>query len=235
MKHLLFILSLISISSCAYKTGTLTSTEGKKVKVRYYKDDNKQKEYENTATFKRVYTPMTFKRHAGLIAKDSFENYIYFEFDTVRIYIDKNLTKGIDGAKYSTLLESGILSPSIIFCALDSLCRPQQDSSNRMITIGNTRSYSNNYDAFDSAFILKRYNWSGLRISISDIEELPYLEKNKTRVFKFEHKIYYGGPRNAFYFFEITNDSANKKTSFIDFIKGGRLTFIKHTWTGMEI
>jgi hypothetical protein len=104
-----------------------------------------------------------------------------------------------------------------------------------MITIGNTRSYSNNYDAFDSAFLPKRYNWSGLRISISDIEELPYLEKNKTRVFKFEHKIYYGGPRNAFYFFEITNDSANKKTSFIDFIKGGRLTFIKHTWTSMEI
>ena len=65
--------------------------------------------------------------------------------------------------------------------------------------------------------------------------ELPYLEKQNTRVFKFEHKIYHGGPTDAFYFFELMNNSATKKTTFSDFIKGARLTFIKHTWTGMEI
>lgn len=235
MRQLIYTFIFFSINSCSYRTETLVSTEGEKFKVRNYENVDKQRQYDNSIIFKRNYIPMSFTKYSGLIKKDSFEKFFYFEFNNERIYIDKELLAGKQGDIHSSILESGLLYPSIIFCALDTLCRPQQDSAKEMIIIDNEREYSHSYKAFDSTFLMKRYGWSGIRIQISDIIELHHLEKKNTRVFKLEHKFYREWPNDAFYFFELTNSKATKDMDFSDFIKGARLTFFKHTWTGHEI
>ena len=235
MRHFIYILTILLINSCSYKTEILVSTDGQKFKVRNYENIDRQRQHDNSIIFKRNYTPMSFPKYSDTIKKDSFEKYVYFEFNKERIYIDKVLLTGSQGDNFVSIIESGLLSPSIIFCALDSLCRPQQDSAMIMTIIGNERIYSNSYRVFDSIFLMERFGWSGIRIQISDIAELPYLGKKNTRVFKFEHKIYHEWPNDAFYFFELTNNKATKNMNFKDFIKGARLTFMKHTWTGHEI
>jgi hypothetical protein len=205
------------------------------VKVRHYTDDLKQMKYEYTQTFKRVYSIEKFERFSDNIIKDTFKDYTYFQFDSARIYLKNNLLTGIERKSISALFEYGILTPTIIFCALDSLCRPFKDSSAQMITEGKTRYFSGKYRVSDSTYSFAEYGWNGLQINISDIEELKYLNKKNTRVYKLEQRFYKGHWNDAFFLFEITNDSANSKTSSTDFVKGGRLTFIKHTWTAGQI
>ncbi len=235
MKKVLFILTIFALNSCAYKMTTFETADGKKVKMKIYKDDNRQEEYVNEVVFNRLYKKMSFEKYKGKIIKDTFNEYTYFQFDTVRIYLNSLQVDGNIGLRYSLLFGSGLITPNIILCALDSLCKQQPDY---------TEKYNMNHDTlttdgvvlFDKSFLQKKYNWTGHRIYISKITELVYLEKqSRTKVFELEHKIYYGGPTDAYYYIELTNESANKQTTFDEFIKGAKLTFIKHSRTVAEI
>ena len=214
---------------------TLITVDGTKIKVRQYKNDDRQEKYNYTRSFNRVYKKMSFEKYANKIIRDTVNDFTYFQFDSTRIYLDNTPIDGNKGLKYIGLVESGLLYPTIIFCALDKSCSPRQDSIQKMIFHKDTLIYTEQYIGFDKDWLKKKYGWTGNKIYLSNIKELPYLEKSNTRVFELEHKIYHGGPTDAYYYIEITNDLAKKKTSLPDFVKGARLTFIEHTWTTLEI
>jgi hypothetical protein len=213
----------------------LATTDHKKVRVRSYKDSYKQEVYENKHIYKRYYSKMTFEKFNGKILCDTITNFTYFQFDSVRIYVDNTPIDGNKGLEYANLFKSGLLHPKIISCALNSTCVIPQDSTQKMATRHDTIAYTEMYLAFDTTFLKKRYNWTGSKIYFSNIKELKYLEKKTTRFFELEHKIYHGGPTDAYYFIEITNDTADRNTSLSEFINGARLTFLKHTNTVSEI
>lgn len=223
------------MSSCSYKTRTLTTIDNKKVRVRFYKDPDKQEEYENKYSYKKHYSKMSFEKFNGKIFSDTTTNFTYFQFDSTRIYIDNTPIDGNKGLEYAALFKSGLIHPKIISCALNSTCVVPQDSTHKMAIRHDTITYTEMYLAFDTTFLKRRYNWTGSKIYFSNVKELKYLEKKTTRVFELEHKIYHGGPTDAYYFIELTNDTADKNTSLYEFIKGSRLTFLKHTNTVMEI
>lgn len=234
-RQLAFIFAILFISSCSYKIRTLTTSDNKKIRVRYYEDDTKQEAYENKFVFKKHYSKMTFEKFTGKIIYDTTETFAYFQFDSVRIYIDKIPRDGNKGLKYADLFSSGLIYPKIISCALNNVCIIPQDSTLKPVFHGDTLTTDGIYKSFDKDFLKKRYDWVGSKVYISSLKELPYLEKSTTRVFEIGHKIYHGGPTNEIYFLEITNDKANKSTSLNDFIKGSRLNFLKHIRTYREI
>ncbi|WP_417431573.1 hypothetical protein [Halpernia sp.] len=80
------------------------------------------------------------------------------------------------------------------------------------------------------SYINQNYN-----IKISFLEELPLLNPNlQTKRFRFWISNY--GNKNPLlnsvnpteYYFELQNDIATDRTSFEDFVKGGKLTFLKY-------
>mgnify|MGYP001011420626 CR=1 FL=1 len=230
-----FMLTFFSLNSCSYKTRTLTTIDDKKVRARFYKDPNKQEAYENKFLYKKYYTKMVFEKFNEKIFSDTTINFTYFQFDSIRIYIDKTPIDGNRGLEYSGIFKSGLLFPKIISCALNSTCLVPQDSTHKMAIRHDSIMYTEMYLAFDTTFLVRNYNWTGSKIYFSNIKELTYLEKKTTRVFELEHKIYHGDPTDAYYFIELTNDNANKNTLLNEFIKGCRLTFLKHTYTLMEL
>mgnify|MGYP006872459278 CR=1 FL=1 len=223
------------MNSCSYKIRTLTTIDNKKVRVRYYKDYNKQEEYENKYLYKKHYSKMIFDKFRGKIISDTTSNYTYFQFDSIRIYIDNLPIDGNKGMEYADLFRSGVIHPKIISCALNLACIVPQDSIRKTTIHHDTISYTETYLAFDTTFLKKKYHWDGLKIYFSNIKELKYLEKKTTRVFELEHKIYHGGPIDAYYLIELTNENADKLIPLNEFIKGSRLTFLKHTNTVVEI
>ena len=232
---IIYSLTILLINSCAYKTKNLTTIDNKKVRVRFYKDTDMQEAYENKHLFKRTYSKMTFEKYNGKILSDTIYNFTFFQFDSIRVYIDNIPIDGNQGLKYSDLIKSGLISPKIISCALNPVCIIPQDSVRKMAIRKDTVTFTETFLAFDTCFLKKKYSWTGSKIYISNIKELPYIEKKTTRVFELEHKIYHGGPIDAYYYVEITNDKADNNTSFSDFVKGARLTFLKHTNTVIEL
>lgn len=231
MIRIIFILIVFLFFGCSYTYETIQTSEGKTYRIHSYKDDFKQEKYENTLKYKNSYSKMSLSKYDKIVLTGSFSQFIYFQYDSTRIYIDSTLKN------YNPLFLSGIITPKIIFCEANKLCRPIQDSSTLWIKNNDsTLSASNRHVVFSSDFLAKRYNWTGNRISISSIKELPYLTKSfKTRVYIIEHKIYQGGPTNNYYFIELTNDQASRNSSLDNFIKNARLTFFKLTRTTAEI
>ncbi len=237
---ILNIIVFILFNSCSYKVKTLTTSDNKKVRVRFYKDSYRQDVYCYKKSFKRIYSKMSFEKYSGKILSDTINNFIFFQFDSVRVYIDNISLDGNKGLEYYNLIKSGLIYPKIITCALHPKCIVPQDTIlkvvDKKIAIGkDSVSLSELELRYDTNFLKKNYNWTGPKIYFSYIKELPYLEKKTTRVFELEQKIFHDGPTNTYYFVEITNDKAEYKTSLSEFVKDANLTFFKYTYTTTEI
>lgn len=246
--HLLFSL-LILLVSCNYKLVHTTTREGKHFYTRrYMNSDISERYYDrvyerherkmNTWYYKSGYLKMSFERYNGNILTDTINDYTWFQFDTTRIYLlNHKILSNEPMSEYGILFNQGIINDHIIFCE-SNFCKPFTDSTQETFRRNDTIFRTGRNILFDKEFIFQRYGWASIRIMITNIEHLYYLDKGTyTKVFKMEHKYVNGGPNpdDNYYLFELTNMNATRQTNFEDFVKGSSLTFFKLVEHQIEI
>ncbi|MBL7799864.1 MAG: hypothetical protein JNL95_03985 [Chitinophagales bacterium] len=206
----------------------MKTIHGKVFRFVTYKSPDREDEHDNKIIYKRDYSIMSFEKFRGDVVSDTSKKMACYQFDSTRIYIKKCDS---DIYNYSCLFTSGLIYPNIIAYALNTSNIIPKDS----IQIFRHGSISFQEFILDTTFKKENYNWFVSKIYFTRIKELPYLEKNTTRMFELEQTIFsYNRLRCFCYLVELTNEKADKKTLIHDFIKDARLTFIKNSTIEIE-
>ncbi|MCH8317227.1 MAG: hypothetical protein IIA88_01820 [Bacteroidetes bacterium] len=211
-KHKILIILILLTVSCNYKWTTITDTNGEKYRIRAYNDYDKQEQYNEKSFFKHQYGQENHSKYLGSIQSDTANGYNFIQFDTVRIYLLCN-TK-----KYLSIFTIGLLSGQLIYCTLDSLCRPQTGTEARLVETGE---------------LLKPHigNWYGHTITIAYFDEPEYLKISpQKRRFKFWVSWPNAGNGHNIFFIELTNNKVTKYIDIDEFVKEAQLTFIRTPW-----
>lgn len=169
----------------------------------------------NSNVFKYHYTQFYFAKYSGHIFTDTAKDDIYIQNDSIRVYLTGN-TK-----KYKSIFTSGLISGQMIYCALDSNCKPVEQHIFIHDRVTGKISYEDSY------------GWIGHTIKIDSIQLLKnvHSKPNQRRFklwvdpYKFKYSYFYN-----IIFIELTNKNANSSTEFEKFVDGASTTFIKNTW-----
>lgn len=207
------ILTILIFQSCSFRWTRLEATNGKKFWVRQYKDNQKQEEFEDRYVFKNWKKEATYQKYTGSITSDTIHGSTFIQFDSVRVYL-------FSGAnKYKSVFTSGLISGQMLYCKMDSTCKPTQGLKMTNVETG-------------EPIIENLWGWTGHTITIDYFEELKNIKSEPTqRKFKFwvyPYKIRFNGG-NAIFLLELTNEKATRETDIEEFIKGASVTFITHT------
>jgi hypothetical protein len=204
MKNIFNILIFIGViiltcQACSYHWKKCTDIYGNSFWVRKYKTYQMQKEYEYQYIFNNWVRNKSYQKYDGEITTDL--NFI--RFDTTRFLLFDTTIK------YKNIFNSGLILPQMLYCELDTFCRPPVED----LTILNIKSGG---------------GWRGHTITIDYFEELTNLRTKPTQR-KF---VFWANPytirlncANPIFLLELTNNNANKKTDLDTFIKGSSVTF----------
>jgi len=206
----IIVLASLTIQSCSYTWTRLEETNGKKFWVRQYKDYQKQELFEDRYIFKNWKRDTTHQKYSGHIISDTTHGSTFIQFDSVRVY----LFRGTD--KFKSVFTSGLISGQMLYCKMDSSCKPTQGLR---LTNADT----------GEPIIESLWGWTGHTITIDYFEEMKNIKSKPTqRKFKFwvyPYKIRFNGGNDIF-LLELTNDNANEQTDLETFIKGATVTFL---------
>jgi hypothetical protein len=199
-----FIIELILINSIIFFVSSCNI---------FYKKDIDSIKISNV--FKYHYNPIIFTKYSGHIYTGTAKEDFYIQNDSIRVYLTGN-TK-----KYKSIFTSGLIYGQLIYCALDTNCKPVEQD----IFIHDRNTGKISYE--DS------YGWTGHSIKIDSIQLLENAHSNPSqRRFKlwvdpnkFKNSYFYN-----IIFIELTNKKANRSTEFENFVDGACTTFIKNTW-----
>ncbi len=214
MRHYIYIalILLICMESCAYRWHVLKDANGGKHVLRMDKWYNLRNRQKFRSPFKLHRENKTFEKYAGTIQPDTAHNSYFIQFDTVRVYLFE--TKEV----YRQIFSQGLLSGQMLYCGIHASCEPLPESHSTDMQ-GNE---------------IKRniWGWMGHTIRVSGFEEITGVHhKSNQRRFKFylvPGKI--GRTVRHVFFLELTNKSANRRTSLDAFIAGSTVTFLKEAW-----
>lgn len=148
--------------------------------------------------FENVYTKENFKRYSGKIVIVNDNTFGYGD-NILKVYSTIEDLKNIFkfGIIHSTIIGGGAV---VVKQNIDTMSKEQK--------------VIYNFIRIDT-------------LAISDVKELKFLN-NSSVVKRFRFLLWRPGLANPMlYFFELTNDNADRKTELLDFIKGSRLTFFK--------
>ena len=204
--------------SCSYTLKRVKTDSGKRIWTKTYKDYEVGERKRTQSNFKYWYHEQNYLKYSGNISNDTTHSTTFIMFDSVRVYLFGKTSK------YKSVFNSGLVSGQMLYCAMDSSCKP----------------YGNLFELTDSKtgepIVQDLWGWTGHTIIIDYFEELDYVRCKPTqRRFKFwvyPYKIRFNGANNIF-LLELTNDKADSKTDIETFIKGARVTFVKKAWMMM--
>lgn len=201
------------MNSCNYKMTTIVDTNGEKHRVRKYKKYEDQKVYNEKRIFEGPNQLDTDSRYNGSISLITTDSLQYVQYDNVRVVL------GEEESKFIKIFSSGLLNSKVIYCTLDSLCRPPTPMLIKEVETGK---------------VVKPHigDWYGDIIHIGLIEEPEYLKisPNKRR-FKLWVNAIYGAYGYNVFFIQLTNDKVDKYVDIEEFVKNASLTFINSPWT----
>ena len=200
---------MLTFQSCSYRWTRAETDDGKKIWIKQYKDDKVAEMKSEQDVFKYSYCKQNYPKYAGNILSDTIHGSTFIQFDSIRVYLFSN------AYIYKTIFTTGLLSGQMLYCAMDSLCRPFEDNS-----LTNAVNFK----------LIKPdlWGWTGHTIKIDRFELLNDVKSNRTqRRFKFRvfQKDSINGHYNIF-FLELTNENADNNTDINTFIKGARVTFL---------
>ncbi|MBK0403150.1 hypothetical protein I5M27_09150 [Adhaeribacter sp. BT258] len=211
MKFLIIIVLTLLSTSCSYKWAIITEGN-KRFLIRDYKDYDDKDAYFAKLVFKKKYKPKVYSRYSGEIIIVNEDNFPEVQFDTVRVGIAPNAIKFIE------IFSSGILNSEILYCTLDSLCRPPSPMQMRDAKTGE---------------IVKRYKGKTYKnyINVGLIEEPEQLKISpQRRRFKLWVDTTEGGYGYDVVLVEITNLKVDSYVDIREFVKGASLTYIVRAW-----
>jgi hypothetical protein len=215
-RQLFFLLTLsLVFQSCNYRWVRVETTDGKKVRIKEYKDYKVAEMKRDLYFFKYDYHEQTYPKYSGIITSDTIRGSAFIQFDSIRVYLNYGTSK------YKSIFSSGLVSGQMIYCAMDSSCKPVNAA---LVMVRSSTG---------DTIVENLWGWTGHTIQIDHFEELKYVNSKSTqRRFKFwvyPGKVRFNGGNDIF-FLELTNDKADETTDIDDFIKGARVTFIKKAW-----
>ncbi len=208
----IIVLTSLTFQSCSYTWTRLEATDGKKSWVHQYKDYEKQEQFEDNYIFNNWKIEQAYQKYTGRITTDTTHGSTFIQFDSIRVYL-------FSGAnKYKSVFTSGLITGQMLYCKMDSTCKPTQGLKMTDVKTG-------------EPIIENLWGWTGHTITIDYFEELKNVKSKPTqRKFKFwvypYKKRFNGG--NAIFLLELTNEKATKQTDIDEFIKGATVTFITH-------
>ncbi|KQT17447.1 hypothetical protein ASG31_08535 [Chryseobacterium sp. Leaf404] len=156
--------------------------------------------------FENNYKKKNYKKFEGKIAV--YKNYVTFDDKTVSFDPSDKATISI--------LQNGLIYPQLI-------SDYQAEKYREETTDRTQKRFMKIQKDWKAAFDIK-----SLKLSL--LQELSYFKKNSTvKRFKVSSKNS-NLPNSVTYFFELTNDKADAKTSMSDFLNGARLTYFDQEW-----
>ncbi len=201
------------VNSCNYKMTTIVDSSGDKHRVREYKNYDDQKVYNENRVFERPNQLDTNSRYNGSISLITTDSLQYVQYDSVRVVL------GEKESKFIKIFSSGLLNSKVIYCTLDSLCRPPSPMLIKEVQTGK---------------VVKPHigDWYGDVIHIGLIEEPEHLKisPNKRR-FKLWVNTIYGAYGYNVFFIELTNHKVDSYVDIEEFVKNASLTFIDSPWS----
>ncbi len=120
-RSLIIILCCCLLSACNYRWTKAYNTEGKMQWVKEYKSHELEVKKRDQFVFEKRYNPKEYSKYSGKIFSDTTHGLTFVQFDSIRVYMYNEL------AIYKNIFTSGLVSPQMIYCVLDSLCRPFSD------------------------------------------------------------------------------------------------------------
>jgi len=164
--------------------------------------------------FKHSYVMQIYEPYSGNITSDTIHGSRYVQYDTARIYLDSTNS-------FANIFTSGLISNRSIYCLLDSSCTPPDPSA------GWT------YGATGEPILPNIWGWTGPTIFITEMKDIQYVHtKGTQRRFRFNLSFPNpGGGGFSVYLLELTNDDADRMTSFESFMTKARVTYLSYAWS----
>lgn len=177
------------------------------------------------------------KAYSGSIKVEQTNDYVYYETDSIRIYLSYHFFIGFlsnsdttsrqifDDFKenYCPLFERGFLTGKMFACELNDSCKFPSDIP----------MFTSKGDTLEP-YIPKLFGYEGSTIKILNIKQKTDLNQKKTRKFEIwavTSKIETGWGSFPVFYLELTNNKANKNTNLKEFINGARLTCFQYVYT----
>ncbi len=169
-----------------------------------FKNQGEQEDYWTQELFKKEYKKLSYETYRNEIVEKEGTEFIY-DNKSFNIY-------GVNEA-LKLIFKKGILYPQLI----SGFTTEKRKSEKELDSLSATQRYF--------------YEMSrGDNLTITNLEELHFLSDSpKIKRFRF----WLGRPKSAnpqVYIFELTNETADKKTELKDFIENSKLTFLKEGW-----
>ncbi len=213
MRFFICILIITLFSSCSYYWEAATDVNGKKFVYKEYKNFRVAEKMRRRQIFKIRDSLITFSKYNGKLSSDTVHSSTYIQFDSDRVYLFG------DANAYKELFTSGLISSQIIYCLLDSNCRPVPDWQ---IT-----------DTVGRPIVQDLWGWTGHTITIDYIKLLSNVQskgsQRRFEIWVYPFKWRMNGCNNVF-FLELTNETARKSTPLSEFIKGAHITLLRQGW-----
>jgi hypothetical protein len=194
-------------TSCSYTLVREKADNGKWYWQRYYKNAQKRERWYAKQIFH--YTKdTTYERYKGkMIADSACDHTLYIRFDSLGVILDRK------SFRYKDIFLDGLLSPQAIYFGnnnfiMDSLTRLKTDQ-----------------ESTDAEWChLKGHN---MFVEIKEFRHLTLGPKKRG----FELRYHFWPDRNpVIMFFEITDPHAKMRTPLNQFIKDGKVSFLKYMW-----
>jgi len=206
---------MLTGQSCGYTWIRLESTTGQKFWVRHYNDQQKQEQFEDHYVFKKWKKDQVYQRYTGNITSDTTHGSVFIQFDSVRVYLHGR------AGTFSSIFTSGLISGQMLYCKMDSSCKPTEGLKGINIKTG-------------EPMLEQLWGWAGHTITIDYFEEMKNIKSKPTqRKFKFwvyPYKIRFNGGNDIF-LLELTNENATRDTDLESFIRGASVTFLDRVRT----
>jgi hypothetical protein len=171
-------------------------------KTKQFRSQGEQEDYWAKLFFKKNYVKGNFPRYEGTVSVngDSF------------LFSDQTLVVTNTSEEFKKIIEKGIFYPSVI----TGQVKTKTKSKEELDSLSEEEKLFYNLSRTDS-------------FTISDLEELKFLNKPTRKRFRF--LLYRKSMLNpTVCFFELTNKGATGKTDTETFINGAVLTFFKAGW-----
>ena len=162
MRWLMSVLLAVFFCSCSYTWRTGVSMQGKRFFYKDYKNYDVEQKMLRRQLFAHWSEVSKYSKFNGVISSDTTHGSIFIQFDSNRIYL---FAKAVN---YADLFTTGLLSPQMIYCALDSNCIPHD--AEWAVTDLNGKPISHSL-----------YGWTGNAISIGHIELLTNVKSKSTQ------------------------------------------------------
>ena len=175
-----------------------------------------------------------YEKYTGIINVKKTDDYVYYEMDSVRIYLSYHfflgfLTNNVTISskifsnfqdRYGQLFEKGFLTSKMFICELNDNCK-YNNNSGWIIQEGDSLvPYSPDI-----------FGYEGPIIKILNIEHKEDLDTKTTRKFEIwatASKTEDGWGSFSVFFLELKNQNANKKTEIKEFINGATLKCFRY-------